>query len=215
MSRDSFRYALASRLGEVMPNDESTRAKLRRMLCQNLRQVLTPEIAALIETECCPYEIGYLAAPGVVHGSGMLMKIDALIESMLDKPQVECQIREHFAPGLYAREITIPKGVTIVGAVHKTQNMAVLSRGCLRVVTDDGTMDINAHHVMTIRPGCRNAVFALEDSVWTNYHPTTETDPDKLVEMFTYSRRDELGGGSCNPQLLRNGGRTIKIGGTS
>lgn len=193
MTRDSFRHALASKLG----------------------QVITPELAAWLELLCMPYEIGHLVTPGVLQDSGMSGKIDTLIESMLDQPQIECQIREHFSPGLYAREITIPKGACLIGAIHKTQNMAVLSRGKLRVVTQSGAVEIEAHTVMTVQPGSRNAVFALEESVWTNYHPTTETDPDKLVEMFTHSRRDELGGGSCNPQLLRNGGRTIKIGGTS
>jgi hypothetical protein len=29
-------------------------------------------------------------------------------------------VRHYFAPGLYAREMTIPKGVTVTGSVHKT-----------------------------------------------------------------------------------------------
>lgn len=193
MNRDEFRHAMGSKLG----------------------QIITPELAAWLELLCMPYEVGFVTSVGFGADTEMSGLLERLQEEMMTCPQVECQIREHFAPGLYAREITIPKGACLIGAVHKTQNMAVLSRGRLRVVTASGAVEIEAHAVMTVQPGSRNAVFALEESVWTNYHPTTETDPDKLVEMFTHSRRDELGGGPRNPQLLRNGGQTIKIGGTS
>lgn len=191
MNRETFRHALASRLGEV----------------------ITPELAAWLEMLCMPYEVGFVTSVGVGAGSEMSGLLARLQEEMMSCPQVECQIREHFAPGLYAREITIPKGACLIGAIHKTKNMAVLSRGRLRVVTDSGDVEIAAHTVMTVEPGSRNAVFALEDSVWTNYHPTTETDPDKLVEMFTHSRREELAGGPRNQQLLSNGGALMKIGG--
>lgn len=191
MNRETFRHALASRLGEV----------------------ITPELAAWLEMLCMPYEVGFVTSVGVGADSDVSGLLDRLEEEMMHRPQVECPIREHFSPGLYAREITIPKGACIIGAIHKTQNMAVLSRGRLRVITDGGAVEIEAHAVMTVHPGTRNAVFALEDSVWTNYHPTTETDPNKLVEMFTHSRRDELAGGPRNQQLLSNGGALMKIGG--
>lgn len=189
------------------------RAKLRAVLCQSLGQVLTPDLAAYIETQCCPFEVGFQATTGILHDSEMSVKIDTLVEQMLCLPQVECPVREYFAPGLYAREITIPKGAVIVGAVHRTQNMAVLSRGRLRLVTDSGSKEIEAHHVMTVNPGGRNAAVALEDSIWTNYHPTDETDPEKLVAQLTYATRDQLAGGPRNPQLLSNGGKQIQIGG--
>lgn len=191
MNRDRFRHAMASKLG----------------------QVLTPELAAWLEMHCMPFEIGYVASVGVGAATEMSALVACLQAEMMHMPQVECRIREHFAPGLYAREITIPKGAVLIGAIHKTRNMAVLSRGRLRVVTDNGAVEIEAHSVMTVEPGSRNAVVALEDSVWTNYHPTTEIDPDKLVEMFTHSRRDELAGGPRNQQLLSNGGALMKIGG--
>jgi hypothetical protein len=124
--------------------------------------------------------------------------------SMLREKQVDCPVRHYFAPGMYAREITIPKGTVLVGAVHKTENLAVLSAGRLQIVTDDGTVEISAPYTLTVKPGQKNAALALEDAVWTNFFPTDETDTDKLVEILTESRACELLGGSENKQLINN-----------
>lgn len=128
-------------------------------------------------------------------------KVEKLEESMLNLPQIHCPVRHHFAPGVYAREITIPKGTVLVGAVHKRDNLVVLSTGKLRLMTDAGFTDISAPHTMLCKAGSKNAAVALEDAVWTNFFATEETDPDKLVELLTYSKADELLGGANNKQL--------------
>lgn len=134
----------------------------------------------------------------------MRQKVDRLERAMYDMPQADCPVRHFFAPGMYAREITIPKGVTLVGAIHKNENLAVLSKGVLELVTEDGTVTISAPCTVTIKPGTKNAALALEDAVWTNFlpNPDNETDTDKLVEVFTHSKACELLGGSQNPQLI-------------
>jgi len=136
--------------------------------------------------------------------TSMQEKVKALEEVLLEVPQVDCPVRHHFAPGIYAREITIPKGTVLTGAVHKTQNLAVLSSGKLQLVTDDGTTILTAPHILTVMPNMKNAAYALEDSVWTNFFPTEETDTDVLVELLTESKATDLIGGSDNKQLVAN-----------
>jgi hypothetical protein len=136
--------------------------------------------------------------------TSMQEKVIALEEVLLEVPQVDCPVRHHFAPGIYAREITIPKGTVLTGAVHKTQNLAVLSSGKLQLVTDDDTTIITAPHILTVMPGMKNAAYALEDSVWTNFFPTEETNTDILVELLTESKATDLIGGSDNKQLVAN-----------
>jgi hypothetical protein len=131
-------------------------------------------------------------------------RVDALEASMLSAPQIDCPVTERFIPGLYAREIRIPKGTTLIGAVHKAESIVVLSAGTLKLVTEDGVVEITAPHTLTCKPGAKNAAFAVEDAVWTNFFPTTETDPRKLVELLTYSTADELLGGPKNPQIVAN-----------
>lgn len=117
-------------------------------------------------------------------------------------PQIDCPVREFRIPGGYAREISIPKGVTLTGAVHKKQSVVILSAGRLQLETEDGLLDISAPFTMICLPGAKNLATAVEDSVWTNFFVTNETDPDKLIEELTESKRSELLGGANNKQLL-------------
>lgn len=191
------------------------RQRFRHALATKLGGVLTPDVAAWLESQCFPTEVGYVATAGILAGTEMRDRIHKLIDEAMRQPQVECPVREYFAPGMYAREITIHKGTVLVGAVHKTQNMAVLSRGRLRLVTEHGTTEISAEHenyYLTVMPGGMNAALALEDSVWTNYFPTTETDPEKVIAELCELPRNQLLGGSNNRQLLTSGAVT-QIGG--
>jgi hypothetical protein len=131
-------------------------------------------------------------------------KVKNLEETLKHIPQVECPVKHYFAPGIYAREITIKKGTVLTGAIHKTENLAILSCGRLQLVTESGTIEISAPHILTVKPGTKNAAYALEDSVWTNFFPTEETDVDKLVELLTESKASELLGGIDNKQLVAN-----------
>jgi len=131
-------------------------------------------------------------------------KVENLEEALKHIPQVECPVKHYFAPGIYAREITIKKGTVLTGAIHKTENLAILSCGRLQLVTESGTIEISAPHILTVKPGTKNAAYALEDSVWTNFFPTEETDVDKLVELLTESKASELLGGIDNKQLVAN-----------
>jgi hypothetical protein len=131
-------------------------------------------------------------------------KVENLEETLKNIPQVECPVKHYFAPGIYAREITIKKGTVLTGAIHKTENLAILSCGRLQLVTESGTIEISAPHILTVKPGTKNAAYALEDSVWTNFFPTEETDVDKLVELLTESKASELLGGIDNKQLVAN-----------
>ena len=146
------------------------------------------------------YGEGFALAP-VVPMRERVARLDRIAINAL---QTECPVRHYFAPGLYAREMTIPADTYVSGAVHKTENLIVVSRGRLRIVTDEGTRDVAAGDTFTCRAGMKNAVVTLEDSRWTNFfaNPTNETDTDKLTEILTTSKACELLGGSENAQML-------------
>ena len=144
----------------------------------------------------------------VTYGNGFAVapkahRID-LIESELTRmTQVDCPVREYFADGLYAREMTIPAGVVVAGAIHKTNHFAVIGKGVLRVLTDDGNRDYRAGEIIRVVAGERNCVCAIEECTWTNFmaNPTNERETSKLVEIFTESKASDLIGGSTNKQL--------------
>ena len=133
-------------------------------------------------------------------------KVQRLEDAMCMIPQVDCPMRHHFAPGVYLREMTIPAGTVVTGAVHRTENLVIVSAGRVRFLTDDGVKDAVSGDVITCKPGMKNAVVTLEDSRWTNVYPNPDniTDPDILIELFTESKASDLMGGSTNKQLAAN-----------
>ncbi len=137
-------------------------------------------------------------------------RLHALVDQV---PQVECPIRWFYAPGLVAREITIPAGTVLIGAVHKTQNLAVLSKGRMVLATAHGPVEISAPHTLTVMPGDKNSATALEECVWTNFfpNPDNETNTDLLIERLSESKASDLIGGSTNKQLAAN--RAVELEG--
>lgn len=133
-------------------------------------------------------------------------RVDRLESSMLALPQIDCPVRHHFAPGIYGREINIPKGTVLIGVVHKTDNLVVVSKGRLQVVTEEGTTILEAGDTLLCKAGVKNAAVALKDTRWTNFlhNPDDVRDTAKLVEMFTYAKESDLLGGSTNQQLAAN-----------
>lgn len=107
----------------------------------------------------------------------MRSKILALETAMKSMPdQIEIPTFHHFAPGVYMREIRIPKGATVVGKIHKTEHLNVLSKGRLHLATEDGTRVVEASMVVKSSPGVRRAAVALEDSVWITVHPNVDDE---------------------------------------
>lgn len=143
----------------------------------------------------------------------MRERVERLQQAVDALPQIECPVRWYFAPGIAAREITIPAGTALVGAVHKTENLAVLSKGRMVLATEAGPVEITAPHTLTVKPGDKNAAVALEECVWTNFlaNPTNETNTDRLVEMFTESTAAELLGGEQNKQLAAQRARELEV----
>ena len=135
-----------------------------------------------------------------------LEKLAKLEAQLLQVPQVDCPVRHYFAPGLYAREINIPVGTVLVGAIHKIENLIVVSKGRLRMITDDGIKEVTAGDTFTCKAGMKNAAIALEDTRWTNFFPNPEniTDTDKLVGVLTESTASDLLAGVTNLQIVAN-----------
>ena len=137
-------------------------------------------------------------------------KIEQLERENRKLPQIDCPIAHYFAPGIYAREINVPAGTIVTGAVHKTENLIIISIGRVVVALEDGSKEYTAGDTFTCKAGAKNAFVALEDSRWTNFchNVTNEKDPEVLAEIFTESKNAELLGGVENKQLINQGAKT-------
>jgi len=146
-------------------------------------------------------ELSPASATLPVPGASLREKIDALEGLMLREPQVEIEPVHYFAHGLYAREITIKAGTLLTGKIHRTEHLNIVSKGRIIVWTEDGMREVAAPFTMVSRPGTKRVGYALEDTVWTTVHATTETDLARLEAELIAPTRAALEGKETTPCL--------------
>jgi len=116
--------------------------------------------------------------------AGQKEKAELVEREFLNYPQVECPVVHHFMPGIYIREAHFQAGTMAVGHCHKHEHTNILLKGRIIVINGDGTrMEIAAPAVFAGTTGKKMA-YIVEDTVWQNLHPTTETDLAKIEEQF-------------------------------
>lgn len=121
-----------------------------------------------------------------------IMFLERFIAENIDSTLDQCTLRHFFAPGCYAREMTIPKGTIIIGKIHKHAHVNIISAGVALVVTESGKMTIKAPHTFISTPGTKRVVRALEDVIWTTIHVTEETDLEKIEDYVIAKSYEEF-----------------------
>jgi hypothetical protein len=99
---------------------------------------------------------------------------------MLQGDTLELEVKHHFSEGLYARELFIPAGVCLVGALHKTTHLYTVVKGRCKVSSQFGNLDIEAPFMGETIPGTKRVIYAETDCVWIGFHPTNLTDIDEI-----------------------------------
>jgi len=117
----------------------------------------------------------------------------------------EGKLTHHFAPGLYAREFFMEAGKVVVGKIHKHAHVNTISKGHVVVSTEHGEDPIEYVAPITFVsvPGTKRAVHVLEDTIWTTYHPTEETDLKKIEEDVIAETFEDLEVFLCYEQMER------------
>lgn len=98
---------------------------------------------------------------------------------ILDGPQVETPTQHFFSPGIYAREMFIPAGTVLTGAVHKTEHL-VQFVGDITVLTDGGMQRLTGRHTFVSKPGAKRVGYAHADTWCTGFFATNKTDVEEL-----------------------------------
>lgn len=108
--------------------------------------------------------------------------VDRLEAENLKRPQVNFPVEHFFAPGHYARKMSIPAGCLATGATHKAEFLTIVVKGHLLLVTDEGTKEVRAGYHGLCKAGIKRAAFTYEDSVLITFHATDETDVTKIED---------------------------------
>ena len=120
-------------------------------------------------------------------------QVDTLEQTIMGLPPAECPVVHRFTPGLYIREILMPKGTLITSKIHLTEHPYVISKGVVDVFIEGvGWKKYAAPYTGITKPYTRRVLFIEEDTIWTTFHATDETDLAKLEEQLILRRDDHL-----------------------
>lgn len=80
----------------------------------------------------------------------------------------------------------MPQGSLVVGKTHRFDHLSVLSLGHVLVRIEEEIVGVRAPYTYNCPAGIKRVLLALEDSLWTTFHCTEETDIQKLEEELVY-----------------------------
>ncbi len=115
---------------------------------------------------------------------------EAIMKTMPDARHLT-KLFHHFAPGLYARELHIPAGMTLTGQIHKFKNLNILSQGTMLVSTEEGVIEVSAPFTVVSPAGTKRIAYAKTDCVWTTILATDETNVPTIERLFVTDSEDE------------------------
>lgn len=114
-------------------------------------------------------------------------RVELAIATGMDK--VECPVRHIFTPGMYGREIFMPKGTVVVSKIHKTEHPYVVSKGTAHVFIEGvGWHTVQAPFSGITKPMTRRVLLIAEDCIWTTFHATTKTDVAEIEKEIIEPR---------------------------
>ena len=101
-----------------------------------------------------------------------------------------------FADGIYVREMFIPKGEAVIGAIHKHLHVWILLSGRIRVATEDSVEEYEAPCTVLSSPGIKRVIYAIKDSILTNVHKNPSDTQDikqleKEIVALNYEEYEE------------------------
>lgn len=115
-------------------------------------------------------------------------KIDEIEVAMLNHEPVDCPLSHTFLPGMYIREIFMPKGkdgkdTWVTSLVHNTIHPFFIMQGKVAVYSEnDGVQIIEAPFRGITKPGTRRVIKILEDCIWATVHVTDIVPKDNSEE---------------------------------
>lgn len=111
-----------------------------------------------------------------------LLKLEDSIRKELELLDIDEMTFHHFAPGMYAREFRMKADDLVVGKIHKHDHLAMLVYGVASVSDEFNSVRMTGPHIWLSTSGVKRAVYAHTDCMFLTFHPTEETDLDKIEE---------------------------------
>ena len=142
------------------------------------------EIQPLVITELLSEdeETGELS---LFHGGRDPLIIRAMIQQLKDDlmalpEHAEMPVEHTFANGMYCRKLFIKKGTILIGKIHKMECLNIVAKGDISVLTETGSLRVQAGYTVVSPAGIQKVGLAHEDTIFINVFQIGETDMEKL-----------------------------------
>lgn len=101
------------------------------------------------------------------------IKIDEFENAIMQNLElVEAPLSHNFFPGIYTREVFIPKGHVATSMTHRTEHPFFVLKGKVSVYSgNDGELILSAPYFGRTTANTRRAVYVHEDCRWLTIHP--------------------------------------------
>jgi len=114
---------------------------------------------------------------------GDIYEIEA---ELLKQPQIDFQLVNRFADGLYARQVTMSAGAFVTSRIHLKEHFAFVMTGDVSIWTDQDYQRVKAPAVLVTRPGTKRVLLIHEESTWVTVHATNaKTQEEAEAELTT------------------------------
>lgn len=111
-----------------------------------------------------------------------ILNLEAAIKSLPDSiGEVEAfeTLNDHvFAPSVYARVMTLPAGMTVVGKIHKYAHICLITHGTVKIVSEFDSGVYSAPRIWISEPGVKRTLHALSDFQMVNILPNPSNTQD-------------------------------------
>jgi hypothetical protein len=119
------------------------------------------------------------------------LAIAEVADRLRQGPTIEIPVKHEFTPHLYMRTALVPAKTAFISKVHKFEHPFVMTKGKILVWTrEGGVVCIEAPFSGITKPGTCRLVYAMEDTVWTTFHVTDETDILTLEKNLVWTPRE-------------------------
>lgn len=123
-----------------------------------------------------------------------LDKVRRLQSEMMEMAQTHIESWFKQGGGIAAKMVFFPAGVTVVGGMHRHENMNIMVSGDMTVTTDGIPKRItvtNEPLFIVSPPGTKRAAYVHSDTYWISLHPTDKKTVDDVEKEFVVPEKQE------------------------
>lgn len=108
-------------------------------------------------------------------------------------PQGEAPVEHIFAPGVYIREMTIPKGMLFIGRPHSVGHVIQLVKGSVILIGPEGKFPLTAPYQVQSQPGQNIVCYTVTDVVARTIHMNVlECRDTTLLERTAFDSAQDI-----------------------